>query len=547
MAYKGNKNLLSMNEKVEFTPEQQMEYAKCMLDPMYFIETYYRIVHVDHGLIRFRPYEYQKNIAQTSLDNRFVICKLPRQSGKTTIIAALMLWYILFQENYQILILAHKQDQSHEIMARIKLAYEHLPLFLQQPIQEWNKGDIQVGNGSSIKASSTSASAGRGGSYNLVYLDEFAFVPANMQEEFFNSVYPVISSGKTSKVLITSTPKGMNLFYKIWVDSEEGRNSYKRIDIHWSDTPGRDEAWKKETIENTSEEQFRQEFETEFIGSSKTLISGAKLRTLTYATPIEFDEYIRVYEKPKPDRIYFCTVDTSRGLGQDYHAFKIYDITEIPYKTVMVFRNNNIAPYIYPDYIYRFAMSYNEAMVLVETNDLGAQVLDILYRELEYVNVLSTYAYKPGHMTISSGFSSSSQLGLRTTKQTKRVGCASLKTLVESDKLIINDYNTLYELQRFVSNEKDSYEAEEGCNDDLVMCDVILAWAVQQPYMKEILNKDIRLSIIEDNAKMMEDQLTPFGIIYDHGMGMSPVEVVDVYGVDDGDKWMWRDPEATFF
>lgn len=515
MAYKGNRNLLSINDKIEYTQEQLIEYAKCAEDPFYFIDNYYKIVHVDHGLIPFKPYPYQREIAEKSHLNRFHIVKLPRQSGKTTIVAALILWYVLFHQTYNVLILAHKQSQSHEILSRIKTAYENLPQFLQQPIKSWNTGDIELGNGSAITAEATAGSAGRGGSYNLVYLDEFAFVPANLQEEFFASVYPVISSGQTTKVLITSTPKGMEMFFKIWTDSELGRNSYVRTNIHWSDTPGRDEKWKEETIRNTSERQFAQEFETEFLGSSSTLISGQKLRLLVHREPLKASEYIRIYEEPEVGHTYLCTVDTSRGLNQDYSAYSIFDITTIPYRQVMTYRNNNITPYLYPNFVKEFAEAYNNALILAEVNDLGGQVVDILYKELEYEHMLFTAPVKNNVMTISGGFSPNTTLGLRTTKQTKRVGCASLKTLVESDKLLIHDYNTIYELQRFVSNEKDSYEAEEGETDDLVMCCVLFAWAMQQQYMKDVTNQDIRQNLFDENARMIEEQLTPFDI-YDH-------------------------------
>lgn len=515
--YNGNHNLLSPSDSLELTAEQVAEFVKCARDPIYFIENYYKIVHVDHGLIQFNPYQYQKNIITTGIENRYLICKLPRQCGKTTVIAAMILWMVLFTENYSVAILAHKQDQATEILDRIKVAYEYTPLFLQQGIIEWNAKSIELKNGSKIRASATSPSAIRGGSYNLVYLDEFAFVPPNMQEEFISSVFPTISSGKTTKLMITSTPKGMNMFYKLWTDAEEKRNDFKFIDIHWSETPGRDEQWKKEQIALTSEMQFEQEYCCEFLGSTNTLISGNVLKQLTSRTPELTTEYIRLFEKPKPDSTYLLTVDTARGLGLDYSAFIVLDITEMPYKVCLTYRNNRIEPYIFPDFVKQFAEHYNNALVLIETNDMGQSVADILYKDLEYENVLATMPIK-NSITISGGFSKNSQLGCRTTKLTKRTGCASLKSIVENNKIVLNDFNIIYELMRFVSNNKDSYAAEEGTNDDLVMCLVIAAWAVAQPYMKDLLNKDIRQTFLADNEKMIEDSLTPFGIIYDHSI-----------------------------
>lgn len=268
--YHGNKHLKKSDVVHSFTPNEVREYAKCARDPEYFIRTYVKIVHVDRGLISFDPYIYQSEIIQKSINNRFVICKLPRQAGKTTAIVGLMLHYLLFNEDYSIAILAHKLVQAQEILSRIQLAYENLPKWLQQGVVEWNKRNIELENGCKILASSTTSSAVRGGSFNLIYLDEFAFVPNNMQEKFFSSTYPTISSGKTTKVLITSTPNGLNLFYKLWRDSELGRNDYQRVSVHWSDVPGRDEAWKEETIRNTSAEQFRVEFESV---TSETLIN----------------------------------------------------------------------------------------------------------------------------------------------------------------------------------------------------------------------------------------------------------------------------------
>ncbi len=318
--YLGNKNLKRIGIPVEFTSDQVKEYVKCSKDASYFIKTYMKIVHIDRGLVDFMPYAYQERIIDASVNNRFVICKLPRQAGKTTTITGIILWYILFNENYSVAILANKLAQAREILSRIQLAYEHLPRWLQQGIVEWNKGSMELENGSSIIASATSSSAIRGTSQNLIYLDEFAFVQNNMQEQFFSSVVPTISSGNTSKILITSTPNGLNMFYKIWAESEEGRNSYQRIEVNWWDTPGRDDKWKEEMIRNTSEAQFRVEFGCEFLGSSNTLISGETLRRLVFKTPVKEKPNLKVYEEPRKGNIYAAVVDTSEGLGMDYTA-----------------------------------------------------------------------------------------------------------------------------------------------------------------------------------------------------------------------------------
>jgi len=510
-AYLGNQNLKRSNVKHNWAPGEIQEWMKCAQDPEYFIEKYIKIVNIDKGLINFDLYDYQKDIVKLSVDERFVICKMPRQCGKTTTVVGIMLWYILFHENYSIAILAHKLAQAREILSRIQLAYEHLPKWLQQGIVEWNKGNIELENGSKILASATSSSAIRGGSFNLIYLDEFAFVENNMQEDFFASVYPTISSGQTSKILITSTPNGLNMFYKLWTDSEEGKNSYKRIDVHWSQVPGRDEKWKAETIRNTSEEQFRVEFECEFIGSSHTLISATKLRLLRSVAPIAKNEDTRIFAQPIPGRQYFTVVDTARGVLGDFSAFVVYDVSELPYRVVATYRNNAISSMLYPNVVYQLCRHYNNAYVLVETNDIGEQIANILLHDLEYENVLTTTNNGRSGQVISPGFGQQVKLGVRTSKQVKRIGCLSLKTQVESDKLVISDERILYELFRFV-NIGESYEAEEG-HDDMVMCCVLFAWAMNQTYVKELTSVDLRQKLEQENEQALDDDMVPFGII----------------------------------
>tara|TARA_Y100001970_G_C14218741_1_gene851267 strand:- start:900 stop:2519 length:1620 start_codon:yes stop_codon:yes gene_type:complete len=514
--YLGNPNLKRANIPQEFTPEQVEEFIRCSQDPLYFIQEYINIVNIDEGLIPFEPYDFQKEIIELVKDERFVICKMPRQTGKTTTICAVLLWYMMFTESFNIAILAHKSSQSRDILGRIQLAYEHLPRWLQLGIVEWNKGNVELENGSKILAASTSASSIRGGSFNLIYLDEFAFVPTHVQEEFFASVYPTISSGQTSKVLITSTPNGLNLFYKLWHDSEEDLNEYKRIDVHWSDVPGRDKEWQEQTIRNTSEEQFRQEFECEFIGSTNTLISPSVLKRLVYEKPLTQNEHVRVYDEPKPKHIYTIVVDTSRGVNQDYSAFAVIDATELPHKVVCCYQNNEISPMQYPQVIQGFAKSYNEAFVLVESNDIGMAVAESLHSELEVDNVLMSAARGRAGQVLSSGFGGVGQqyLGVRTTKQVKRNGCLHLKTIIEKDQLIINDYKVLEELTHFVQ-KGESYEAEGGNHDDLVMCLVLYGWLCVQDYYKELISSDIRKHIQDQNAKIVEDDMIPFGFVND--------------------------------
>lgn len=509
--YLGNPRLKRSNVKVEYTQEQVLEFVKCSQDIVHFVRTYCKIVNVDKGLVNFDLWKFQEEMVLKFDSNRFVICKMPRQVGKTTTVAAYLLWKVLFTSDYNVAILANKDRQAREILSRIQLMFEHLPKWLQMGVSEWNKGNIELENGSKILASATSSSAIRGGSFNLVYLDEFAFVPTNIQEEFFASVYPTISSGQTSKVLITSTPNGMNLFYKLWMDSVEGRNFYERVDVHWSDIPGRDDKWRQETISNTSEDQFRQEYECEFLGSANTLVHPNKLRMLAFKRPIKTNDLgFKMYQEPEKGVIYSIVVDTSRGAGADYSAFIVVNVSTFPYKIVATFRNNLISPLVYPNIIHDTAKMYNNALILVETNDIGQQVADIIHYDLEYENLLVSANNGRSGQSLSGGFATTTHYGIRTTQQVKRIGCATLKTLIESDKLIIEDYDTIYELSRFTLKGK-SYEAEEG-NDDLVMCCVLFSWLTTQPYLKELTDLDIRKKIVEQNERMLEEEMLPFGM-----------------------------------
>ena len=529
--YLGNDNLKRIGVELQYTEEQVKEILKCSEDPLYFVKNYVKIVNVDKGLVPFEMWPFQEDMVKTFHNNRFSICKMPRQVGKTTTAAGYMLWSVLFQENYNIAILANKGSLAREILGRIQYAYEYLPLWLQQGIKVWNKGNIELENGSKINAYATSSAGVRGGTYNLIFLDEFAFVPKNMADDFFTSTYPVVTSGKTTKVIVVSTPYGLNHFYKMWIDASEGRSLYKPLEVHWSQVPGRDAKWKEETIRNTSEEQFRQEFETEFIGSSATLISGAKLRSLAFFDPIYQEECFDIYEQPKPGRLYICTVDCSEGVGGDYSTINVVDVSETPYKQVAKYRNNKLPLLFFPTIIYSVAKRYNEAYVLIETNNIGQQVVDILHYDLEYENIYKLEHHHIKGQSISGGFKRSTSFGIKTTKSVKKIGCANLKTLVESDKLIVRDFDTIAEMNTFV-RVRDSYEAEEGNNDDLVMGLVLFSWLTAQSYFKDSTNIDIRKVLLEEQNLLGEEELTPVGIIDDG----RKEEVL----IDSGDVWTER-------
>jgi hypothetical protein len=459
-----------------------------------------------------------------------------RQSGKTTTATAIILHYILFNEFKTVAILANKGDAAREVMSRVKLAYEALPKWLQQGIEEWNKGNIALENGCQVLAGTTTSSAIRGKSISFLYLDEVAFIEG--YDEFFASVYPTISSGESTKLLMTSTPNGLNHFWKTCKGAKEGTNGYEYIEVMWNDVPTRDEKWKRETLEalDYDEEKFAQEYECQFLGSSGTLISGAALKQLAYSNPLYSKDGICQYEKPEKDHVYSMTVDVSRGKGLDYSTFNVIDITSMPYKQVCTFRDNFISPIDFASIIYRVATSYNEALVLIEINDIGSQVSDTLVMDFGYEGMLYTESAGRNGKRISNGFGKISDTGVRTTKAVKSVGCSMLKMLIEQQQLIINDFETIQELSRF-SKKGSSYEAEPGSHDDLVMNLVVFAWLTSQSYFKEITDINTLSKLRQKTEEQIDDDLLPFGFINTGEIDDSKYKAG--WQIDDGgDRWL---------
>jgi hypothetical protein len=511
--YLGNPLLKKANVAQDWTKAEIKEYLKCKEDPVYFALNYVKIVQVDEGLIPFRMYDFQKELVKKFHNNRFNIAKLPRQTGKSTVVVSYLLHYALFNDSSNIGILANKASTARDLLGRLQTAYENLPKWLQQGVLSWNKGSMELENGSKIMAASTSASAVRGMSFNIIFLDEFAFVPNHIADDFFSSVYPTISSGQKTKVIIISTPYGMNHFYKLWVDAQNQRNNYIWTEVHWSEVPGRDEKWKEETIKNTSARQFTQEFECEFLGSVDTLIAASKLRNLVFDTPISTSKGLDIYEKPNEKSEYIITADVSRGIGGDYSAFIVFDITTLPYKIVAKYRNNEIKPMLFPNVINDVARAYNNAYVLCEVNDVGDQVASILNYDLEYPNVLMCSMRGRAGQIVGQGFSGNkTQLGVKMSITVKKVGCQNLKQIIEDDKLLFRDYDIINELTTFIQ-KKQSFEADDGFHDDLVMCLVIFAWLAVQDYFKEMTDNDVRKRIYEDQKNQIEQDMAPFGFI----------------------------------
>ena len=529
--YLGNPLLKKANVKQEFTKDQILEFVACKNDPVYFAKQHVKIVSLDEGLVPFQPYDFQEKLIRNFHDHRFNICKMPRQTGKSTTSVSYLLHYAVFNDNVNIGILANKAATARDLLGRLQTAYENLPKWMQQGIISWNKGSLELENGSRILAASTSASAVRGMSFNILFLDEFAFVPNHIADSFFASVYPTITSGKSTKVIMVSTPHGMNHFYRYWHDAERGKNEYVPTDVHWSEVPGRDDVWKEQTIANTSEQQFKIEFECEFLGSVDTLVAPSKLRTLVYQEPETRSGGLDVFVQPQKKHDYVIAVDVARGVGKDYSAFVVVDITEFPHCVVAKYRNNEIKPMLFPNIIEEVGKEYNDAFVLCEVNDIGDQVASILNYDLEYKNLLMCSMRGRAGQVVGQGFSGKkTQLGLKMSKTVKKVGALNLKTLIEENKLLFADYDIISELTTFIS-KSNSFEAEEGCNDDLAMCLVIYAWLVAQDYFKELTDQDVRKRLYEEQKNQIEQDMAPFGFMSD---GLDDEEsFVD----SNGDRW----------
>jgi len=510
-SYLGNSNLKASGVPLNFTKDEIEEYLRCADDPIYFIESYCKIVTLDHGLQPFKLYDCQKKKVKIIHENRKVILMEGRQQGKTTTSAAYILWYTLFQGSKTVSILANKATAAREVLYRYQIMYENLPTWLQQGVTTWNKGDIALENGSIVFTAATSTSGIRGKSVNLLYVDEAAIIPNNVAEQFFTSVYPTISAGETTKILLSSTPLGYNHFWKFWNDADNDRNGFVNLFIPYWEIPGRDEAWATEQRRLLGELKFNQEVLCNFLGSSLTLIASDSIAQMS-ADPIIYQkDGLDIYEKVEKDHAYCIVADTAKGVGGDYSAFQIIDITQMPYKIVGKYRNNEISPLLYPSVLYRVGKEYNEAYVLIEINS-SEQVADILYAEYEYENIISVSRTTQGQV-VNGGFGGGkTQLGVITDKKVKRIGCSNFKSMVEEKKLIIRDADTIAEISTFIER-KNSYSADEGYHDDLVMPLVLFSWLTTNSYFKDLTNINIRKELYDARIKMIEEEVTPFGFI----------------------------------
>lgn len=537
-AYNNNPKLKPEGVTIEFTQEHMAEFVRCSLDPEYFILNYCKIKTLDHGLQPFNLYPRQRELIKTFHDERKIVVKAARQTGKTTTSAAYILWYILFNEQRLVAILANKEKTAREILSRVRLAYQELPFWMQQGVVTWNKGDIELENGSRVIAESTASDAIRGYSVNLLFLDEFAHVENNIADEFFAATYPTISSGQTTKIIIVSTPFGFNHYYKIWDQAMKGMNGFTPFEYAWTDVPNRTKEWLEDQKRTLGDIKFRQEILTNFLGSSYTLIDPDTIARMQGEMPEFSKDGLDIYEEAQEGHAYIIIADVSRGQHLDYSAFIVFDVTETPYKIVAKYRNNNIPPLVYPNIIYNVAKKYHNAYVLVEINDAGGQVADILNIDLEYENMFFTNkARMKGNQPETIGSArDTSHPGLRTDKRTRRIGCEAFKALAETDQVLINDYDLILEISTFTL-KKDKYQAEDGHFDDLVMCCVLFSWLTTQNYFKDLTDVDIRLKVLAEKQKMIDESVLPIMQLEDQ----ESAQVVPTVQKVDGEVWFNQD------
>jgi hypothetical protein len=543
--YNGNSALPRADAEIALTQHELAEYVRCTNDVYYFINNYVKIVHVDRGIVPFRMWPFQEEIVQAFEDNRFVICKLARQSGKSTVVVCgYFLWYILFHPDVSVGILANKEATAIELLRRLKQSYELLPMFMKQGILKWDQKLIMLANNSRVRAESTSASAIRGDTFNILFLDEFAFVPENIAVDFMTSVFPTISSGKTTKLFIVSTPKGYNLFYKIWNDAEEKRNSYYPIGFTWRDVPGRDDAWAEEMRKNLgSDLSWEQEFECSFEGSANTLVSSKKLAQMIYRPPIEERNGLKVYAHPvradeyNPSHVYIATVDVSQGQELDYSVMSVFDVSVSPWRQVAVFRRNNLSPQLFAPIVRDIALHYCSAFILTEINDVGAVVADMLNMELEYGNIIYIRNHPKRGQTLAGPGHKKSRPGLRTSAVNKRIGCSALRAMLEKDQLLVFDFETIRELTTFVAHGQ-NWRAETGAHDDCVMTLVLLGWLSTQQGFENYVGLSMRKLLANQYEPVTLDS-PPHGF-FDVNAGTGPSKIIEdntIWDVDDA-SWL---------
>lgn len=491
-----SKKLKNEGVVIELTLDQEIEYMKCSMDSVYFAKNYYKITSIDKGFMLFEPFEYQEELLEAFSEHRFVIDMQCRQSGKTTCVGAFLLWYMTFHEHKEIFVLANKEKQAIEILTRVRKALLDMPFFLSPGVVKYGSTEVEFDNGSKIVAYATSSDSIRGRAAALLYIDEVAFIENDM--DFWESTFPAVSQSETSKVIMTSTPKGQRgLFYKTWMEAEPDEdgmdNGFHRVLVSWERVPTyvKDPMWSQKQIKKLGEARFKQEFGCSFKGSVGSLVSSTTIENMVSKSPkIEMDEWTKIYHKYIQGNKYIAVADVGGGVGIDYSVCRVMDVTTYPYKTAALYRNNEISPMLFPHVIVSMCEAYGECYVLPEiNNDMGGQAITVLYYDLEYEYVLKTGSDKQKGTGTKIG-GKGAKPGLRTNMRTRSVGCSNMKSMIENNLILVDDLETIYELGNFIA-VGDRYEADSGCHDDCVMTLVIFAWLAKQAWFIDEFSRNV--------------------------------------------------------
>lgn len=531
-----SKKLKNEGVKIELTLEQEIEYMKCALDPVYFAKNYYKITSIDQGFVLFEPFEYQEELLKAFDEHRFVIDMQCRQSGKTTVVGAFLLWYLIFHEHKEIFVLANKEKQAIEILTRVRKALLDMPFFLSPGVVKYGSTEVEFDNGSKIVAYATSSDSIRGRAAALLYIDEVAFIENDM--DFWESTFPAVSQSETSKVIMTSTPKGQRgIFYKTWMEAEpdeEGiSNGFHRVLVTWDKVPTyiKDPDWSHKQIKKLGEARFKQEFGCSFRGSVGSLISTSKIENMVSINAKEEpDEWTKIYRPYDPNRKYVAVADVGGGTGGDYSVCRIMDVSEYPYKTAALYRNNEISPMLFPHIIVSLCEHYGNCWVLPEiNNDMGGQAITVLYYDLEYEFVIKTGSDKNKGTGTKVGGGKTSRPGIKTNLRTRSVGCSNMKSMIENDFILVDDLETIYELGNFIA-KNDRYEADEGCHDDCVMTLVIFSWLSKQDWFLDEFGRNIASDLYKKTTEEKSFKLPVCGgTVY----AEAEVETTAVNGIGD--------------
>lgn len=505
--YLNNPNLPTSGAVFEYTPKMVKEIKKCSQNILHFAEEYFFIVHPDKGRMKIPLRPYQKRVLRKMRDNRFFILLSPRQSGKSTMYTIYSLWHACFEADKRVVIVANKEATAIEIFKRIRLAYEELPNWLKPGVEEYGKTSMKLANGSEIGISTTTGSAARGMSISLLFIDELAFIEPGLMEDFWKSVYPTISSAEKAKIFIASTPNGTgNLFHKLWVGALKGDNGFGFDEIKWDEPPRRDEAFKKKTIENLgSYEAWLQEYECVFLQHGDGAIDHEYFDKLIKSAkqPVEIYENgcYRIFEPPRPERIYVAGVDTSEGIGKDYSIINIYDLTDLSnIEQVAVYTNNKISPYDFSTKVPEILAQWGNPLALVERNGVGAQIADALRNRFSYERLVNWGGQVANRKQ---------QNGMICHSNTKGKAVTNMRYWVSELKCVkLNDLETIREFRDFIRYPNGTWAAKDGCNDDKVMSTI---WALMALY-EDICQMYFEIAETDDNNKPKKLVVTDFGM-----------------------------------